>query len=367
MHVTNKSGDQTVDMKANTPAIVLALLACVCVLGFSSAVKKDGVPTYTINLDLDPSLRWKEVISDYKWEIPELYKILKTFVPAEFLPVVDLLGNSLDTYIPQPYADELRGIALGAAMPLGDVALLNILYDVTAFCTSIVVEDEKGVIYHGRNLDYHFTDILRNITLVAHFQRGGKTVYTSTTYAGYVGVLTGQKPYGFSVSVDERDQGAWWENLLEAILDHNASFISFLVRDTLEEAGDFESAVKTLAYTPLIAPVYFIIGGVGPREGAVITRDRVVALNVWHLDAENGRWFLVETNYDHWTTPPTHDDRRDPAIKSLEALGRKNFTSQGLFGVLSTPPVLNDGTIYTTIMSASQPDLYMTWIRYNKK
>ena len=367
MHVTNKSRDQTVDMKANTPTIVVALLACVCVLGFSSAVKEDGVPTYTINLDLDPSLRWKEVISDYKWEIPELYKILKSFVPAEFLPIVDILGNSLETYIPKPYSDELRGIALGAGMPLGDVALLNILYDVTAFCTSIVVEDEKGVIYHGRNLDYHFTDILRNITLIAHFQKGGKTVYTSTTYAGYVGVLTGQKPYGFSVSVDERDQGAWWENLLEAILDHNASFISFLVRDTLEEAGDFESAVKTLAYTPLIAPVYFIIGGVGPREGAVITRDRVAALNVWHLDAENGRWFLVETNYDHWTTPPTQDDRRDPAVKSLEAMGRKNFTSQGLFGVLSTPPVLNDGTIYTTIMSASQPDLYTTWIRHNEK
>lgn len=342
------------------------LLVCVCLFGFSSAVQEDVVPTYTINLDLDPKVRWKEVINDFKSEIPGLYKILKSFVPAELLPLVDLFGDSLDTYMPQPYADEVRGIALETGMPLGDVALLNMLYDVTAFCTSIVIEDTKGAIYHGRNLDYQFTDFLRNTTLLVYFQRSGKTVYTATTYAGYVGVLTGQKPHVFTVSVDERDQGAWWENLLEAVLDHNANFISFLVRDTLEEATDFESALKSLAYSPLIAPVYFIMGGVGPREGAVVTRDRVSALDVWRLDAENERWFLVETNYDHWTTPPPDDDRRDPAIKAVEEMGRQNFTTQGLFGVMSTPPVLNSGTIYTTIMSASQPDLYTVWIRRNK-
>ena len=41
-------------------------------------------------------------------------------------------------------------------------------------CTSIVAQDSNGRIWHGRNLDYRFTDILRNITLVAHFQRNGK-------------------------------------------------------------------------------------------------------------------------------------------------------------------------------------------------
>ena len=351
-------------MKGVRGAVVL--LVCACLFGFSSAVDEDVVPTYTINLDLDPTVRWKEVINDFKSEIPGLYKILKSFVPAELLPLVDLFGDSLDTYMPQPYADEVRGIALQTGMPLGDVALLNMLYDVTAFCTSIIIEDTKGAIYHGRNLDYGFTEFLRNATLLVYFQRGGKTVYTATTYAGYVGVLTGQKPHVFTVSVDERDQGAWWENLLEAVLDHNANFISFLVRDTLEKASDFESALKNLAYSPVIAPVYMIMGGVGPGEGAVITRDRVSALDVWRLDAENERWFLVETNYDHWTTPPPDDDRRDPAIKAVEEMGRQNFTTQGLFGVMSTPPVLNPGTIYTTIMSASQPDLYTVWIRRNK-
>ena len=43
-----------------------------------------------------------------------------------------------------------------------------------SFCTSIVAQDSHGQIWHGRNLDYKYTSILRNITLVAHFQRNNK-------------------------------------------------------------------------------------------------------------------------------------------------------------------------------------------------
>ncbi len=33
-----------------------------------------------------------------------------------------------------------------------------------------------------------------------------QTVYMGTTYAGYVGLLTGFRPQAISISVDERDQ-----------------------------------------------------------------------------------------------------------------------------------------------------------------
>ena len=41
--------------------------------------------------------------------------------------------------------------------------------------------------------------------------------------------------------------------------------------------------------THIIAPVYYIVGGVRPGEGAVITRDRMKAKDVWTLDADHGR------------------------------------------------------------------------------
>ena len=74
------------------------------------------------------------------------------------------------------------------------------------------------------------------------------------------------------------------------------------------------------------------------------------------------RWFLVETNYDHWTTPPPGDDRRDPAIKALNKLGQGGVNPSSLFQVLSIHPTLNNKTVYTTIMAAGKPDLFNTWI-----
>ena len=70
------------------------------------------------------------------------------------------------------------------------------------------------------------------------------------------------------------------------------------------------------------------------------------------------RWYLVETNYDHWKEPPAHDDRRHPAIKALEAIGIAKITPETLYQALSTKPVLNEDTTYTTIMAAKYPELY---------
>ena len=191
-------------------------------------------------------------------------------------------------------------------------------------------------------------------------------MYTGTTFAGYVGLLSGQKPHGFTVTLDERDQGDWWMNAFEALLAGTHGIAGFLIRDTIADPSmDFESAVNTLAYTPLIAPCYIIIGGVGPTEGAVITRDRMASLDIWRLDPIYGRWFLVETNYDHWTSPPAGDDRRDPAIRGMNETGRADLSVGSLFSVLSTPPVLNNATTYTVIMSAAIPELYSTWIRHS--
>ena len=72
---------------------------------------------------------------------------------------------------------------------------------------------------------------------------------------------------------------------------------------------------------------------------------------------------MLETNYDHWDPPPSDDNRRDPAMRAMNETGAANVGVSGLFDVLSTAPVLNDGTTYTVVMSAAYPELYTTWIR----
>lgn len=53
-----------------------------------------------------------------------------------------------------------------------------------------------------------------------------------------------------------------------------------LIRDTLAECKDYDCAFKRLRDTPVIAPSYFIVAGLGPNEGAVITRDRFSVANL---------------------------------------------------------------------------------------
>ncbi len=55
-------------------------------------------------------------------------------------------------------------------------------------------------------------------------------------------------------------------------------------------------AVENLATTSLMAPVYIIVGGVSSAQGAVITRDRIAAVDVWLLDPPTA-WYRFKTNY----------------------------------------------------------------------
>ena len=358
------------------------LLLFLCLHQQTRAAEGQPVPAkrYTVNLDDEPQDRWKHVVEEHAQELKELMKKLEATVPKVLVDLAMLVGTDVEKNVEYPYNMEMVGIATTVDLPVGLVLLGNMLYEVTAFnssgskvarhkaCTSIVAEALDGTIYHGRNLDYGFmTESLRNLTIVVDFQKAGETVYTGTTYAGFVGLLTGQKPNSFTVTMDERDQGEWWMNALEALVAGTKGVTSFLIRNTFDnENMDFEGAVYNLAYSPVIAPSYIIVGGLHSSQGAVITRDRIADVDIWRIDASSSedRWFLVETNYDHWVPPPPSDDRRDPAIKAMNESGRRNLGKDSLFKVLSTPPVLNSKTTFTVTMSASDPALYTTWVRH---
>ncbi|KAL3881915.1 hypothetical protein ACJMK2_028302 [Sinanodonta woodiana] len=339
-------------------------LACGILFLTLETVDAQGViNNYEVSLDVPPELRWTKVVEDYKEIVQFAHSVIRSYVPEDLIPLVEEIGADIDNYIKQPYAAEMRGIARALNCSLGDVVLVNLIYDISAFCTSIVSQDDHGQIWHSRNLDYDFGGMLRNITVHVDFVSEGQTVYSAITYAGYIGILSGQRPKAFSITVDERDQGSIFENILVAILDKKAVPMSFLVRDTLANEPDFESAINHLSKTDTVASVYFIIAGVNPGEGAVITKERLATIDIWRLDPANGRWFEVETNYDHWTTPPPDDDRRDPANKAMTRLGQSNINKPSLFAVMSVRPVLNNHTTYTVIMSPAQPQLMQAWIR----
>lgn len=92
--------------------------------------------------------------------------------------------------------------------------------------------------------------------------------------------------------------------------------------------------IDNLNYFPLFSP-----------QGCVITRDRdnfnLLSLDSTKNDTESSSWFLVQTNYDHWKTPPFFDDRRTPATQCMKQAGQKNASLDLIYNILSTKPVLN--------------------------
>jgi N-acylethanolamine-hydrolysing acid amidase len=359
--------------------MVMLLSACVVALLFGCCLGVDpppSAPKYVIDLDEPPEERWAQVSRDYSWYFPQMMGELETLVPKDVIIAVSDLAAHLDEYFPYPYGDELRGFVKysGNNVTLGELVLGNILYEITAFykpfihkgfCTSIVASDAKGTIYHGRNLDYHMFPILKKMTIVVQFKKGtNDNVFTGTTFAGLIGMLTGCKPNAFSISLNERDKGNPIANLYWALKVKGHGIVSLLIRDVLEKDGlDYKGVVATLSNTPLITPSYLIVAGIQPSEGVVITRDRSSAINIMSLNPGNGTWYVLETNYDNWKDPPKSDDRRHPAINAMNAIGQSLINATSLFQVLSTHPVLNDGTTYTTIMSPANPDIYRTVVR----
>ncbi|XP_051892420.1 N-acylethanolamine-hydrolyzing acid amidase-like isoform X2 [Pristis pectinata] len=338
-------------------------------LGLLAAARADSSASrFNLSLDEPPSRRWEPLLR--KYDVAQLRKdmlhVVRSVAPEWVIQVVNQLAPLLSHILPEAYEEEIKGISKFLGVELGEGLLINLAYEVSGYCTSIVAQDSRGKIYHGRNMDYAFTDILRSVTVDLQFVKKGQIVYTGTTFIGFVGLWTGQKPNKFSISGNERAKGNWWETAIAALLKRNPS-PSWLIRDTLAEAVDFDGALKKLAYTPITANVYFILGGVNPNEGMIITRSLEGPMDIWPLMSTKGQWYRVETNYDHWNAPPPWDDRRTPANHALNATTQKKINLKTMFKVLSIKPVLNQFTVYTTLMCAAQPNDYKTVIRTGLK
>ncbi|XP_070554170.1 acid ceramidase-like [Ptychodera flava] len=340
------------------------------------------VPTYVVNLDADPKDRWKEVVTDKTEEFKYMLTVVKnltgSFFQGSLIDFIDKNFPSIVSGLPAPYGDEIIGIAAATGIPLGEVVLYNVFYELFTLCTSIIGEDPNGKLYHARNLDFGLflgwdigndtwwmSEALRPLVVNIDYQRGGKTVYQAVHFTGYVGILTGIKPHVFTVTMNERfniDGG--YIGFIEWVLGkRDAKWVGFITRDAMESCNSYSEAMDLLANHKVLAPAYFILGGNQSGEGAVITRDRNKAVDVWHMNDTGHPWFILETNYDHWKAPLFLDDRRTPATKCMNKLTQQNVGIAGIFNVLNTKPMLNKLTTYTAVMQVNSGHLE-TYLRY---
>jgi acid ceramidase len=307
----------------------------------------------------------------------EIYSILPPALLEKFVSIDEDKFDTLLDRFPNNYGDEIRGIGEQVGLNSSSMFIFNIAYELLGACTSVVVENENGHITHGRNLDFGLflgwnksektwatPELLRDLLVNVDFQRNGETVFQTVSYVGYVGVHTGYIPGQFSLTVDTRFDMNFDRFLMEWINEPTDTdqFLTMHARATFEseQALSYTAAVKAMSTTPFVGPAYVIIGGINKGEGVVLTISphNDTALDVWPIQQgmpeDEEPWYVLETNYDHWTNAPFYDDRRTPAEACLKEIGSGGMNFTSLYTVLHATPSRNQLTTFTVLFDTKK-------------
>jgi hypothetical protein len=301
---------------------------------------------YTINYDLPLEPQYNLIFQEYKKPLEKYIEYAKS-VPG--FSILSSISRLFTLFQPKEWNERANMYSRITGIPLEDIIIANISYEI--FCTSIIVRNNQGQVFLGRNLDFYGAEFLSPLAYEFNVVKNNKQLYTAAGMIGSIGVLNAIVPGKFSVSINERYASTMMNKILRFSLGYKNPL--YYLFEIVENANSYDEALSMMMSNNISSPCYYIISGINPNEGAVIARDYN---NVVLVDSlSNDYWFLVQTNYDRNKEDPVDDFRRIPAEKKISNIGR-NITYQELYdNVLSQAPsfVLNY-TIYTTLQSANE-------------
>jgi acid ceramidase len=331
-----------------------------------------AVPTYRIDLATAPEHRWDEVGADFAPTLDAAVASIEPFFRS-------MLGDRVVGFLLwlcgvlcwlglMPHAAEVRGLSRCTGVSMGRLAAVQLVYEATSACTSVVVQSSSaGVPVHVRTMDWNMPFDLRPLTISVEFFQNGRPLFVATTWAGFVGIYTGMRTHAgseqaFSISINYRLTGdSVLRNLCMVLL--LAPAVGTFVRHVLTHATTFEEARARIDKTWLLAPCYIILAGGAHDEACLFTRNRCGHERLRTL----GDGSIVQCNTDHWDCDPLIDvlesaERRDAAAEMLEQLSKARVPGgssgrdgeavalHALWRFLHTAPIRNEITVYATVM-----------------
>ena len=116
----------------------------------------ESFPQFTIALNKKYDERFVEVAQHFREEIIVTAELFVSNVP-QF--AVDLFDYTywIWWFIDHKQYEEIKGIVRGVNSPrvtLPRTILINTIYELGAYCTSIIAQTTNGTIIHSRNLDF---------------------------------------------------------------------------------------------------------------------------------------------------------------------------------------------------------------------
>lgn len=310
------------------------------------------VPEYVIDLALDESSRWAEVIAR---DTPVAGRIVEG-AAKEFERVPELLRWVFARLYQRTggfYQGEIAAWANALDVSVGTATVLNCLYELSHLrwpkvfgCTAGVRWVEGLGMVHVRNLDWPLP-AMGDATRVFRFHRGTRE-FLSIGVPAHVGVLSGMVPHAYSVTIN------WAPPIAFPSFDFGPAF---LLRNTLEICDNYDDAVQALSQTHLSTSVFYTVCGSEKNQACVIERTQREAI-VRPLSQR----VLVQAN--HHVAESFHDNNKDILVGvsdddlfSLAGSGKRAdtlsatlaeihspCTLDALASPLNRPPVLNSDT-----------------------
>jgi acid ceramidase len=223
----------------------------------------DPLPIVDVDLSRPPGERW-EGLRPFVPAIRELTEMFERDL-ARARPFREMIEAYRDQQDGELLA-ELDGIARMAEVDALDLFLVNAYYDVFKHamgCTAFALDTDEGPL-HARNLDWHSENgALSRHTIVVRYLRGEVLLFTSVTWPGFIGALSGLAPGRFSVT-------------LNAVLSLDpaevATPVSFVLRDLLTRAS-YDEALAELTHRTLSGDCLLLVVGTEPGQMRVTERS----------------------------------------------------------------------------------------------
>ena len=159
-----------------------------------------------IEVNQDPKDRMAAPAKYFKNEILEVFNEYLTEIPA---PIIDLFEATYWIWYFTNFEkwQEIQGIVAAVDnkdLSMSKAVLVNALYEIEAWCTSIIAKQSDGSIIHARNLDFENPNGMRKVTYRATCVKDGEYLSDAVMFAGNCGVYTGIKSGAYSISENER-------------------------------------------------------------------------------------------------------------------------------------------------------------------
>jgi hypothetical protein len=362
-------------------------------LAYASGRPVLPVPTFNIDLDLDPEERFKEVIAHFEEPLYGVYNAYATnaVVRKLYEKLAAQRGPENDEL-----AGEIRGISKYSKIPLEAIQAAQLLYELQTImvpvenitwpwnqvtqrtgqepafgCTGIIARSaDDATVTHARNLDFSFAKWLGNMTYNGVFHKQGKELFTAQMIAGYSMPLTGMRrgKNGYTIEINTRYPPKEWnvKNLLDLLFKEKRASSGWIKRQVLQDVDNFEDAVKAFSTRPYASTEFNIISG--NQKGVILARNPDDLYHKLTLGPNKNDYILM-TNFDYWDhdfkewLDPTSihfgHSRRIGAEKILNA--STNINSDQLYKTLNDDEVVAKDTIFQALMNV-ETDSYKTFL-----